>query len=157
MLIKVMHNDRTTNVTSIMTALPVETSKRNDSVDTIISIMKDKNKGCIVILDESERPVGIITERDIVRRLVHSNKDSKSTLASQIMSSPLISVNDDAYVYDVAAVMSKYGIRRLPVVKDNVLLGIVTATDLARRIYEENKKDPCLNAIARSRFLFHDI
>ena len=53
MLIKVMHDDRTTNVTSIMTALPVETSKRNDSVDSIINIMKDKNKDCIVILDES--------------------------------------------------------------------------------------------------------
>jgi CBS domain-containing protein len=153
---KVMHNDRTTNITSIMTALPVETSKRDDTVDSIIRVMKDKNKGCIVILDESERPVGIITERDIVRRVVYSNRNWKDTLASDIMSSPLISVNDDAYVYDAAAVMSKYGIRRLPVVKDNVLMGIVTATDLARRIYEENKKDPCLNAIARSRFLFHN-
>lgn len=126
------------------------------SVDSIISIMKDKNKGCIVILDESERPVGIKTERDIVRRLVYSNMDPKTTLASEIMSSPLISVNDDAYVYDVAAVMSKYGIRRLPVVKDNVLMGIVTATDLAHRIYEENKRDPCLHAIARSQFLYQD-
>lgn len=151
-----MHNDRTTTVESIKTTLPVETSKRDDNVDSIIRIMKDKNKGCIVILDESERPVGIITERDIVRRLVYSNMDSKTTLASEIMSSPLVSVNDDAYIYDVAAVMSKYGIRRLPVVKDNMLIGIVTATDLARRIYEENKKDPCLHAIARSRFLYDE-
>jgi len=151
-----MHNDRTTTVESIKTTLPVETSKRDDNVDSIIRIMKDKNKACIVILDESERPVGIITERDIVRRLVYSNMDSKTTLASEIMSSPLVSVNDDAYIYDVAAVMSKYGIRRLPVVKDNMLIGIVTATDLARRIYEENKKDPCLHAIARSRFLYDE-
>ena len=54
------------------------------------------------------------------------------------MSSPLISLNDDAYIYDAALVMSKYSIRRLPIIRDNVLLGIVTATDLARRLYEEN-------------------
>jgi hypothetical protein len=66
---------------------------------------------------------------------------------------PLISLNDDAYIYDAALVMAKYSIRRLPIIKDNVLLGIVTATDLARRLYEENRKDPCLYALARARFL----
>lgn len=152
-----MHDDKTTNITSIMTPLPLDTSGMGDSVHGIINIMKDKNRGCVVILDESGHPAGIITERDIVRRLVFTNKDSKTTSASEIMSSPLISVNDDAYVYDVAAIMAKYGIRRLPVVKDNVLLGIVTATDLARRMYKENKKDPCLYAIGRSRFLEQNI
>ena len=72
------------------------------------------------------------------------------------MSSPLISANDDAYVYDAAVIMTKYGIRRFPIVKDNEL-GIVTVTDLARRMYEENKEDPCLYAIARSRILGHNM
>jgi hypothetical protein len=62
----------------------------------------------------------------------------------------LISLNDDAYIYDAALVMTKYSIRRLPIIKDNVLLGIVTATDLARKLYEEHRKDPCLHAIARA-------
>jgi signal-transduction protein with cAMP-binding, CBS, and nucleotidyltransferase domain len=148
-----MHDDKTTNMISIMTPPPLETSKVGDSLDIIINIMKNKNKGSVVILDESGHPTGIITERDIVRRLVFAKKDAKTTLASEIMSSPLISVNDDVYIYDVAVVMAKYGIRRLPVVKDNVLLGIVTATDLIRRMYEENKKDPCLYALTRSPFL----
>ena len=63
------------------------------------------------------------------------------------MSSPLISLNDDAYIYDAALVMSKYSIRRLPIIRDNVLLGIVTATDLARRLDEENSNDPRLHVI----------
>ena len=80
------------------------------------------------------------------------------TLACEIMSSPLISANEyDICYYDGAVIMTKYGIRRLPIVKDNVLLGIVTVTDLARRINEENKEDPCLYAIARSRFLGHNM
>lgn len=148
-----MHDDKTTSIMSIMTPPPLETSKVGDSLDIIINIMKNKNKGSVVILDESGHPTGIITERDIVRRLVFAKKDAKTTLASELMSSPLISVNDDVYIYDVAVIMAKYGVRRLPVVKDNILLGIVTATDLIRRMYEENKKDPCLYALTRSPFL----
>jgi signal-transduction protein with cAMP-binding, CBS, and nucleotidyltransferase domain len=148
-----MHDDKTTSVTSIMTRPPHETADRSDNVDTIIRTMTMKNKGSVVILNELKHPVGIITERDIVRRLVFESKDPKLTFVSEIMSSPLISLNDDAYIYDAAFVMTKYSIRRLPIIKDNVLLGIVTATDLARRLYEENKKDPCLHAIARARFL----
>jgi len=49
--------------------------------------------------------------------------------------------------------MTKYNIRRLPIARDNVLLGIVTTTDLARRIYEKNKADPVLKAMSRFRQL----
>lgn len=56
-------------------------------------------------LDEFKHPEGIITERDIVRRLLFESKDAKLTTASEIMSS-LISLNDDAYIYDAALVMS---------------------------------------------------
>ncbi len=145
-----MHDDKTTSVTSIMTPAPLETAKRSDNVDTIIRTMTVKNKSSVVILNELKHPEGIITERDIVRRLVFESKDAKLTQASEIMSSPLISLNDDAYIYDAASIMTKYSIRRLPIIRDNVLLGIVTATDLARRLYEENWKDSCLHAIARA-------
>jgi signal-transduction protein with cAMP-binding, CBS, and nucleotidyltransferase domain len=145
-----MHDDKTTSITSIMTPAPLETANRSDNVDTIIRTMTVKNKSSVVILSELKHPEGIITERDIVRRLVFESKDPKLTQASEIMSSPLISLNDDAHIYDAASVMTKYSIRRLPIIRDNVLLGIVTATDLARRLYEENWKDPCLYAIARA-------
>ncbi|HJR84568.1 MAG TPA: CBS domain-containing protein [Nitrososphaeraceae archaeon] len=145
-----MNDDESDKVISIMTTSPLETASLSDSIDTIIRTMTLKNKSSIVILDELEHPEGIITERDIVRRLVFKSKDAKLTTASEIMSSPLISLNDDAYIYDAALVMSKYSIRRLPIMKDNVLLGIVTATDLARRLYEENSNDPRLHVISRA-------
>jgi len=148
-----MHDDKHTTVLSIMTPPPHETADNSESVYNIIRIMKMKNKSCVVILNKLKHPEGIITERDIVRRLVFESKDPKLTPAYEIMSSPLISISDDAYIYDAALVMTKYSIRRLPIIKDNVLLGIITATDLARRLYEENSKDPCLHAIARARFL----
>jgi CBS domain-containing protein len=58
-----------------------------------------------------------------------------------------------AAIYDAALIMTKYSIRRLPIARDNVLLGIVTTTDLARRIYEKNKEDPVLKAMSRFRQL----
>jgi predicted transcriptional regulator len=132
-----------------MTSAPLETANRTDNVDTVIRIMTMKNKSSIVILNELKHPEGIITERDIVRRLLFESKDAKLTPAAAIMSSPLISLNDDAQIYDAAMIMSKHSIRRLPIVKNNLLLGIVTATDLIRVLYQENRKDGSLHAIAR--------
>ena len=145
-----MDDDKSNRITSIMTPAPLETASRSDNIDTIIRTMTVKNKSSVVILNELKHPEGIITERDIVRRLLFESKDAKLTTASEIMSSPLISLNDDAYIYDAALVMSKYSIRRLPIIRDNVLLGIVTATDLARRLYEENSNDPRLHVISRA-------
>lgn len=144
-----MNEYKTINVTSIMTPAPLETADLSDNVDTIIRTMTVKNKSSIVILNELKHPEGIITERDIVRRLVFESKDTKLTQASEIMSSPLISLNGDATIYDAAMVMSKHSIRRLPIIKDNVLLGIVTATDFVRILNKGNRKDGCLHAIAR--------
>jgi len=145
----VMNEDKTISVTSIMTQAPLETAAPTDSVDTIIRIMTLKNKSSVVILNELKHPEGIITERDIVRRLVFESKDAKLTKAADIMSSPLISLSQDAQIYDAAMIMSKHSIRRLPIVKDNVLLGIVTTTDLVRVLYQEDRKNASLHAIAR--------
>jgi predicted transcriptional regulator len=73
----------------LMTPLPVETSKLGDSVHNIINIMKDKNVGCVVISDESGHPAGIITERDIVRRLVFTNKglENDTSIRNYVISS----------------------------------------------------------------------
>ena len=65
------------------------------------------------------------------------------------MSKPLITVGPEATIYDTALIMTKYSIRRLPIVRDNTLLGIITSSDLARRMYEQNKADPSLNAMSR--------
>jgi signal-transduction protein with cAMP-binding, CBS, and nucleotidyltransferase domain len=145
-----MDDDMSDRVASIMTPAPLETANHSDKIDTIIRTMTVKNKSSVVILNELKQPEGIITERDIVRRLLFESKDAKITTASEIMSSPLISLNDDAYIYDAALVMSKYSIRRLPIIRENVLLGIVTATDLARRLYDENSNDPRLHVISRA-------
>ena len=154
-----MSDDKKTSVQSIMTPLPLETANPLTSLRDIANQMKEKNKGAIIIVDQQtstiSKPIGIITERDIVRRVLwaYESIDPKQIMVSAIMSKPLITIGDETSIYDAALIMTKYNIRRLPITKDNVLLGIVTTTDLARRIYEKNKEDPVLKAMSRFRQL----
>src|SRR6185503_12456326 len=88
-VILLMNEYKTISVTSIMTPAPLETASRTDNVDTIIRIMTVNNKSSVIILNDLKHPEGIITERDIVRRLVFESKDAKLTQTAEIMSSPL--------------------------------------------------------------------
>jgi CBS domain-containing protein/nucleotide-binding universal stress UspA family protein len=153
-------DDKTLSVEMVMTTLPLETAQPLDHIIDLARNMKDKDRGSVVVTEyvtnsagnkTGTRPVGIITERDIVRRVVAESKDPNSTIAYDIMSKPLITVGPEATVFDAALIMTKYNIRRLPIVRDNTLSGIITSSDLARRMYEENKSDPTLRAMSRFR------
>ncbi|MDF2736878.1 MAG: putative signal transduction [Nitrososphaeraceae archaeon] len=110
-----------------------------DSIFTISNLMKEGKVSSIIIIDQHTTPVGIITERDLVRRVISDGKDPKITKATDIMSKPLITVEEDTHLYEVAKKMVKYKIRRLPVVKtNNTLVGIVTVTDIIKYYYEKN-------------------
>lgn len=143
------------SVESIMTHLPLETAAQSKSVHDVAMQMNSANKGSVIIVDDKDRPLGIITERDIVRKVVAQGKDASRVTAGEVMSKPLISVDPEVNIYDAALVMTKYRIRRLPAVRDNELLGIVTATDFARHLYENNKKDPMLRAMSRFVLIEH--
>lgn len=151
-------DDKTLSVEILMTTLPLETVNALDNVVDLANQMKEKGRGSVIVTEYATTndgsktttvPAGIITERDIVRRVVAESKDPKTTTAREIMSKPLITVGPEASVYDAALIMTKYKIRRLPIARDNTLLGIITSSDLARRMYEENKADPTLKAMSR--------
>ncbi|MEM2139803.1 CBS domain-containing protein [Nitrososphaera sp.] len=150
-----MSTDKTAQVQKIMTALPLQTAPPTASVKEIAEQMNAHKKGAIVIVDAQNRPLGIITERDIVRRVVAEGRDPVRVTALDVMSHPVISVDPDVSIYNAALVMTKYKIRRLPAVRDNVLHGIVTATDLARYLYEKNRQDPTLQAMSRFSLIEH--
>jgi CBS domain-containing protein len=70
-------------------------------------------------------PVGIVTERDIVRRFVYRSLRQPVTKVSRIMSKPLVTIDPDSSLREAARLMVKNAIRRLPVVKDTKLIGIL--------------------------------
>lgn len=151
-----MDSDKTTTIQKIMTPLPLETVIESRSIFDLALQMNKAGRGAIIIVDEKKKPIGIVTERDIVRRVVAQDKDPKQVTVAEIMSKPLISVDPEVYIYDAALIMNKYRIRRLPAVRDNVLYGIITATDLAKHLYEKNKRDPTLQAMSRFSLIEHE-
>jgi len=91
-------------------------------------MMDDSNVGCVIITKD-DSPIGILTERDFVKRIAAKNKDLSSPL-SEVISSPLTTINSDDTVWDAAEKMKRNEIHKLPVLDDNKVTGIITATDL---------------------------
>jgi CBS domain-containing protein len=133
-------------VKDIMTK-DVITIESNKSVFEAAELMSEKGVGCVIVLIKAF-PVGIITERDIVRRIVakHSSLDVK---VIEVMTKTLITVDPDASLKDAARLMSTNKIRRLPVLKNNKLVGIVVASDFVRNIGKKTTTEEILDALGR--------
>ena len=100
------------------------------SVMDTAKIMDDAGIGCVVII-ENNIAIGIVTERDFVKRVV-SRGIPLTTPIKKVMSSPLIVVSPDENIWEVAELMKQRRIHKVPVVHQNLLVGMVTATDLTR-------------------------
>ena len=102
-----------------------------DSTSTVMDAAKkmdEKNIGCVIVM-EKERPLGILTERDFVKKIA-INEKPMSTPVKSVMSAPLISVDPDATVWELAELMKIKRVHKVPVIQENKLLGIVTTTDI---------------------------
>jgi CBS domain-containing protein len=133
-------------VKDIMTKNVISISVDN-SVFEAAELMSSNQVGCLVIMD-GEVPIGIVTERDIVRRVV-AKKIPLDTKISEIMSKSLITIDPDASLKEAARLMSDNKIRRLPVLKQNRLVGIVVASDLVRNLGRKTTSEEILEAMGR--------
>ena len=98
-----------------------------------IAMMAEKSVGTIVILS-GEQLVGIISERDYARKVVLKGKLSKETLVSEIMSSPVTTVDPDRTADECMRLMTEKRIRHLPVMDQGKLVGVVSIGDLVKAI-----------------------
>jgi len=102
----------------------------SSSIKDAGKLMDKNNIGCIIVT-KNQLPIGILTERDFVKRVAAKEKPSTTSL-EEVMSSPLIEVKPDETVWEAAQIMKTNNIHKLPVKKDNQIIGIVTATDLVK-------------------------
>ncbi len=114
----------------IMSASPV-TIPVDASAEEAAQIMRDKEIGSLVVLEDG-RPAGIVTERDLVTKVAASNREARQTLVRDIMTSPLLAVHPHEEVAEAARVMASRKIRRLPVIKEGKLVGMLTENDIIR-------------------------
>lgn len=131
------------SVKDIMTK-EVVTIDADHTVYQAAELMNVKGHGCVVIV-EGDAPVGIVTERDFVRRIV-AKKLSYDVKVGSIMTKDLIVVEPTLSLKDAARLMSKKKIRRLPVVENKKLVGIVVASDFVRNVGKKTLTEEILEA-----------
>lgn len=102
-------------------------------------VMKTKKIGCLLV-EKDNVIIGIVTETDIVRRLIAEGKDPESTQVKIIMSSPLITIDAGKSIIDANDMMDKNNIRHLAVKEDNIIIGVVSSRDMMRPLYMEGEE-----------------
>jgi CBS domain-containing protein len=133
----------------------VLTIDANNTVIEAATLMSQNDVGDLVVM-ENNTPVGIVTERDFVRRVLAVGK-STTTRISEVMSTPLRVIDPEAPIKEAARRMVNKGIRRLAVIENNKLVGIITATDFARYLGKKTLSDDILEAIGRSHYPIPDV
>jgi CBS domain-containing protein len=116
------------NIRDVMTSNP-RTVSPNDTIQNAARIMRDEDTGAVPVV-ENGRPVGMVTDRDIVLRAVAENGQLDRPVRD-IVSTDLVTVRPDMSTKEAAQLMSEHQIRRLPVVENDRLVGIVSLGDLA--------------------------
>jgi len=101
------------------------------TVKEAVKLMNEYEIGCLIVA-KNEETVGIITERDVLKRIISKSKDPDVIKVSEIMSKPLIIGGPDMYVEDATRLMFKKNIKKLPIMKNGQLVGLVTLSDIAR-------------------------
>lgn len=103
--------------------------------------MRDLDVGALPICGDNDRLAGMLTDRDIVMRVVAEGRDPGSVTVGDLADGDVVTIGADDSVEDALATMSKHGVRRLPVIDGHDLVGMVSQADIARNLPEERVGD----------------
>lgn len=120
----------------------VVTGTPEDTIANIAQLMKREDIGPVLIVDNnnSKTLVGIVTDRDIVIKVIAEGQDARTTRAGDVMSKKLVTCRADDDVDVAMNAMAQYQLRRIPVVGENMkLVGIISQADVATRAGEPEK------------------
>jgi len=133
----------------------VVTADGRTSASEASKTMMERGVGYVVVVENGQL-VGIVTERDLVEKVVAKEKEPSKVRLSDIMSSPVITVDPDFTLTAAAETMAKHRIRKLPVVRNGRLWGILTARDIAKhfREYEDRVERDLVRTMFRFAFPF---
>ena len=116
----------------IMTVSPA-CCRSDTTLDQVARLMVQHDCGEIPVIDESDKVIGVVTDRDIVCRVVAEGKNPAAHTAESCMTQPVVSVSEDSPLDQVVSIMEGYRIRRVPVVDSKgACAGIIAQADIAR-------------------------
>ncbi|HZA61520.1 MAG TPA: CBS domain-containing protein [Nitrososphaeraceae archaeon] len=119
----------------------LETISPSDTAQEAATKMRDKKVSSLVVTDVEDKPIGIVTERDLVRQVCTKAINSNDVIVHRIMSSPLATIDANSSVEVAADIMIQNKVRHLLVVDENKVLGIITPSDFTGYLREKLNLD----------------
>ena len=110
----------------------VITLQANATVYEAVKLLNKHKIGCLVVLNDNGQIAGIVTERDLLERVLESCRNPKQTRVTEIMTRNVITGTPNMDVFEATRMMFKLKVKKLPITENNRLVGIVTLTDIAR-------------------------
>ncbi|MEM4267997.1 MAG: CBS domain-containing protein [Candidatus Woesearchaeota archaeon] len=101
-------------------------------------LMAQNNIGSLIVVENGE-PIGIITEQDIVRKVVATKKLPEQVPVAEVMSKKIVTAEKGTTINEISDLMVKHRVKRIPVVENGKLCGIITSTDIVRTMAAFNK------------------
>ena len=144
-----MTDAKTMTISDVMTksVISVDASM---SINETAKLMEDAKVGAVIVIEDN-KPIGIVTDRDFAVK-VAAHAYQISTPIKQIMSSPIFSINSDETVRAASDLMHDRGVRKIPVIDNGNIVGIITATDIVNLLsvsVEEDMRDMYFHSVAK--------
>ncbi len=118
-------------VRDVMTKEP-RVVRRDTSVQEVVATMNKFDISSVIVV-EQKRPVGIVTHKDIISKLVQARIPPDAVTAREVMTTPVVTINEEASIEEAAGLMAKKHIKKLVVTRNsNEIAGIITSSDLVR-------------------------
>ena len=116
----------------------VDVVRQDESVQAAAERMRQRTVGCLVVVEKGQTPIGMLTDRDLVLRVVAESRNSATTTVGEVMTKCPAVVHDETPIEMALGLMRRRGFRRLPVVDVNgTLAGLVTLDDILMLLAEE--------------------
>jgi CBS domain-containing protein len=129
-------------------SVDVPLTTMNTPVSDAARLMRSADKDSLIVFDLG-RAIGIVTERDIIRKITAEGLDAMRVHVAEIISSPLITIHPDKSAKQAAKLMIDSKIRHLPVVKEERLIGMITLADFAKQMSKKGLKDGIIESMGK--------
>jgi signal-transduction protein with cAMP-binding, CBS, and nucleotidyltransferase domain len=121
---------RSTMLVKDVMSSPVISVYEDETVHKVAQLMDQHNIGCVIVSSRKDKPLGIITEKNLVVRVLAKNTLPSKIKAKEVMSAPLITIEPDKKIIEAARNMSRQNIRRLGVLYKGNIVGLITSKDV---------------------------
>lgn len=134
-------------VKDIMT-INVVSANPESTVESVAELMKNHHIGMVPVCDDNNKVIGVITDRDIVLRSVSQGEECKNQRVREIMTSNPTLISREIDINEVADIMGRKQIRRLPVIDDSGLIGIISLGDVSQELEHKDTAGEALSNIS---------